>query len=249
MAAEVLLFHDTNTDTDINTDSDDCSCDETLEDTPLDSAMRLMDNQIMDSHIMSQTRGGTDMARKCVRFKNVRDRRTGRLKRVCAQYSGGGLSGIGTLPALGQEGSLRASFASIKGLLVTGAIAAGGVVITQKVFNLIEDKIALTGIKRHLAVMATGIAIGLVVGKVFKKPRLGANIAIGPIVMGALEIFGELMGGNGISGLGLTTIQPAHPVNPYMSGLGVAQVGPGIPKFMMDPSVDPSAMAGATIGI
>lgn len=243
--AEVLLFHDT--------EMSECPCTAGLdegdfedEDTPLDFAMRRMDN-----HIMSNLReGGTDMARHCTRFKNVRDRRTGRTRRVCTSYSGSrGFSGVGTLAPLGQTTSLRANFNSIQSLLVTGGIAAGGAVITQKVFDMIATKITLTGVKRYVAEMATGIAIGIVVGKVFKKPKLGANIAIGPIVLGALKIFGELMHTGPMapySGLGLQTIQPYTPQNPY-SGLGYQQIGTNVPAWMMEPQVDPTAMAGSQI--
>jgi hypothetical protein len=81
----------------------------------------------------------------------------------------------------------------VKGLLVTGAIAAGGAVITDRVYEKVGKSLGLAGWQRSLAKMATGIALGILIGKFLKKPKLAAAFAIGPVVVGAMEIFGVVM--------------------------------------------------------
>ena len=205
------------------------------------------------------------MAGRCKRFAEIYDPSAGRSRRVCvARYSGKGTGGLAGLGSFGNAGSLTTSFSSIKGVLVVGGIAAGGAIVTDKVFDTVAGKLELEGYQRDIAKIATGVALGIIIGKVLKKPKLGAAFAIGPIVAGAINIFQELMGP--VSGLGLVSINPATPdtsmyapdgmlpmVLPSAAGaterppppqvnsdLGTVQVGAGVPEWMMFPNQQPA---------
>lgn len=204
------------------------------------------------------------MAGKCNRYAQIYDPTQGRTRRVCVSRGGskgtGGLAGFG---GLGQAGSLSTSFSSIKGVLIVGSIAAGGAILTDKIYDTVAGRLELAGYQRDIAKIATGVALGIIISKVLKKPRLGAAFAIGPIVAGAINIFQELMGP--VSGLGLVTINPATPetsmyapggmlpmVLPSAAGasappapeqvgdLGTVQVGAGVPQWMMFPNEQPA---------
>lgn len=204
------------------------------------------------------------MAGRCKRYADVYDPTTGRTRKVCvARYrSTSGVGELGGLAGLGNAGTLQASFDSIKGVLITGSIAAGGAIVTEKVFETVAAKLEIAGYQRELAKIATGVALGILISKVLKKPRLGAAFAIGPIVAGAINIFQELMGP--VSGLGLVAMNPATPetsmyapdmmpmVLPEAAGaaapppppqinrdLGAVQIGAGVPEWMMFPNRKP----------
>lgn len=132
------------------------------------------------------------MAGRCVKYASGWNPVTGRMSRRCIRRSGsrGGLGGLGTL---GQTTGLKSTFNSVKGLLLTGGIAAGGAIITTKVYDKVGKSLNLAGWQRALAKMATGIALGIIIGKFLKKPRLAAAFAIGPVVAGSLEIFADIM--------------------------------------------------------
>ena len=121
--------------------------------------------------------------------------------------------GLGSLGSFGQATGLKGTIKSIQGVLLTGAIATAGAVITDKVYEKIGESLGLEGWKRELAKMATGIALGILIAKFAKKPRLAAAFAIGPIVLGGLNLFGDIMGGT--SGLGMVAFNPVS--NPYES--------------------------------
>ena len=77
------------------------------------------------------------------------------------------------------------------------------------------------------------IALGIVIGKVTKKPKLGAAIAIGPVVLAALKILAETMklgpfAGVGNYPIGLTTIEPYR--QELQGALGIAQ--PSVSKHL-----------------
>lgn len=169
------------------------------------------------------------MAGRCLKWSVGRDG-----VRRCRQRSQGGLSGLSGLTA----GTLKASLKSVQGTLVTGAIAAGGAIITDEVYDKIGEQLGLTGYQRDAAKIATGIALGIVIGKVLGKPRLAAAFAIGPIVAGGINIFNSLMtGAHGTAGLGLVAVEPPLQLPAYAgleSGLGTVQVGPGVPGWMYE---------------
>lgn len=154
--------------------------------------------------------------------------------RRCAKFAGG-LSGLGDI---GQAGSLRATLSSVQGVLVTGAIAAGGALVTDEVFDKIGVSLNLTGYQRDAAKMALGLALGIVIGKFLRKPKLAAAFAIGPVMAGALDIFNSLMGRpaiHGAAGLGLVAVEPPLQLPAYsgVGELGAMQVGPGVPNWML----------------
>lgn len=203
------------------------------------------------------------MAGRCKQYADVYDPSTRRTRKVCvARYRSSGSAGVGGLAGFGQAGSLKATFGSIKDVLIMGTIAAGGAIVTEKVYNTVAGRLELAGYQRDLAKIATGVALGIIISKVLKKPRLGAAFAIGPIVAGAINIFQELMGP--VEGLGLIAINPATPETSMYApdmmpmalpsaatapapppppqinqGLGAVQVGPGVPDWMRFPGQKP----------
>jgi len=201
---------------------------------------------------VGKTTGGTDMARRgpCTKWQNVYSPATGGYVRRCAPGGFSGVGSVGSIGSLGQATTLRGTFADVKGVLITAGIAAGGVLLTDKVFDLFGAKLNLTGWKRHLAEAATGIAIGILVGKVLKKPRLGAILATGPVVFAAVRMFSELMGVPAVSGmgsnLGLVDVMAANDRRRITSpNMGVIQANPADSNFMRRPDY---AMAGAPPG-
>jgi len=192
-------------------------------------------------------RGGSKM-RRCVAWQTTYSPATGGNVRRCARYSGTSGGFLGGLPALGQATTLRETLPDVIAIAKTGAIAAGGVLITDKVFNLIAARLEMAGWQRHFAELVTGVAIGIVVGKVLKRPLLGTTLAIGPAAFAALRLLGELLNvgpyAGGLSGLGLVSVEPYR----YTAGtpaLAAAQIGPGTPSWMFQPE---DSMAGALAG-
>ncbi len=190
---------------------------------------------------------------KCVAFKNVYSPATGGYIRKCKTFSGGG-----GLSGLGQSSSLKASLMDVKDVVITGGIAAAGVLISDKLFDLIAGGMDLEGWERNLAQAATGIALGIIVGKFLKKPRLAATLAVGPVVFAALRLFGDLMKVGpfapsvaGLGRMGLVDVEPFYQAQPalldYASapGLGMVQAGPGVPERLLYPGVIAGALAGA----
>lgn len=172
------------------------------------------------------------MGRRCVRYT-----RRGGVRR-CAKFAGSGLSGFSDI---GQAGSLRATLSSVQGVLTTGAIAAGGALITDELFDKIGASLDLSGYQRDAAKMALGLGLGIVIGKFLGKPKLAAAFAIGPVVAGALDIFHAVMlsPAHAAAGLplGLMAVEPPLQLPAYagVNELGAMQVGAGVPGWMMYP--------------
>jgi len=196
---------------------------------------------------MSGARGNA-----CAEWKNVYSEATGGYIRRCARMARSRRRrSLGEI-ALGNPGTLSGTMRDVKGVLVTGAIAVSGAVITDKVFNLIAKNWPVTGWKRYLGEAATGIALGILVGKFLKRPRLGAAIAIGPVVVAGLKATAELMNAGPLSpastaGLGMMSIDPYYQSLSGGDDLGAMQVGPGVPRWMYTPE-DELAGAVATPG-
>ncbi len=127
----------------------------------------------------------------------------------------GSTSGLGSLSGFGQTSSIKATMSSVKGVLITGGIAAGGAIVTQQVFDKIAATWSVEGWKRDLAQMGTGIALGILIAKLLKKPKIGAAFAIGPVVAGLINIFGDVM--SNTAGLGFTAFNPANVYNSMYS--------------------------------
>jgi len=103
----------------------------------------------------------------------------------------------------GQTTTMRESFSAIKEVVYTGAIAGAGAIATDKVWNMIGGKLSLTNEAKALAKMATGVALGLVIAKLLKKPKIGTAFAIGPIVVGVVDL---LKGAFGKSSIAITGV-------------------------------------------
>jgi len=154
--------------------------------------------------------GGNKMASRTKSYGTVYDVYSGRyVKRPRSRRRARTTSGLGNLGAFGTGSSIKSTLSSVKGVVITGSIAAGGAIVTDKVFAMIGDNLNLDGWKREAAKIATGIALGILIAKLLKKPKIAAAFAIGPVVSGMLNIFGEVMASQGsTAGLGLTTYQP-----------------------------------------
>lgn len=197
--------------------------------------------------------------RRCLKYRSTYSPTTGGMVRRCSQFGSGGGGFLGSLgsgvPSLGQSRTLKATFGDVKDVVVTAAIGAGGAILTDIVFDQLAKNIEaignMSGYTRALMEAATGIAIGIMVGKLMKKPRLGAKIATGPVVLAALRIAGELLNAGpyaaerGLSDIGMMAIDPFRP---ELAGgdLGSMQVGPGTPGWMLNQE---GGMAGDIAGI
>lgn len=186
-------------------------------------------------------------------YRAYYDARTGQyVYRATKRRRAKKVAGLGSLGSFGQAAGLKGSLKGIKGVLITGSIAAGGAIVTQQIFDKIAANWSIQGWKRDLAQIGLGIGLGILIAKVLKKPRLAAAFAIGPVVAGSLRIFGGLMGGS-TAGLGLTTFSPANAYDSMYSplygdqnlGLNTFEpLGPGGPG--RPPA--PRGMAGVAYG-
>lgn len=97
---------------------------------------------------------------------------------------------------LGAGEGLMASFSAVKGVLITGLIAAGGAVVTRKLFDAYGSKLNLTkgSIEESLAIGAIGIGGGIMISKFLKKPDIGAAFAVGTLVLAGMNIIGNILG-------------------------------------------------------
>lgn len=196
--------------------------------------------------------GGQNMAGRCTRFQRVWSPLTGGYVKRCAKRSSfGSLGEIGEIGELGETTSLRATLGDAKQVLITGSIAAGGAIITDKIFSMIEKRYpGLSGNKALIAQLVLGLGVGIVVGKFLKKPKLGANLAIGPVVLVASRVLGQVLGARPLStsGLGMMAIEPYRETlsdyNHPMALGSTMQVGPGVPSWMMQPEGFDGALAG-----
>lgn len=201
--------------------------------------------------------GGSIMGRKCQRYGSKYSPATGGMVRRCISFSGagGGIGDLGGVPALGAGGTLKGTFDDVKDVAITAAIGAGGAIITDMVFDLLSKNIemvaGLSGYQRALAEAATGIGIGIIVGKFLKKPRLGAKLAMGPVVLAALRIAGELLNAGPftadrqLADIGMMSIDPYRPeLAVGGADLASTQIGPGTPDWMLAPD---GALAGAGV--
>jgi len=174
--------------------------------------------------------GGSDMVSRTAAFGRTFDPYTGRYiyksKRRKTRRS---VSGLGSLGTFGQTSSLKGTFNSVKGVLITGGIAAGGAIVTQQIFDKIAANWQIEGWKRDLAQMGTGIALGILIAKLLKKPKLAAAFAIGPVVAGLINIFGDVM--SNTAGLGFTAFNPANVYNSMYSPLYGADNGLGLNTY------------------
>lgn len=143
----------------------------------------------------------------------------------------------GGLAEFGQAESMRDAFESVKDVLITGGIAAGGAIVTEKVWAMIGGKMGLKPDQEDLAIVATGIGLGMLISKLTKKPRIGAAFAVGPVVLGLMKLFSRLVAGTTLTGLGVVQIEPPGlreqmtqlPVKP----VSAAQIDTTVPDWML----------------
>jgi hypothetical protein len=171
--------------------------------------------------------GRKRMARKKYGKVPVKRRRRGRGMR--------GVNSIGNIKGLGASASVRDTIRAVKGIVMTGAMAGAGAVISNKVWKYIAEAGGLsTTVTPKLvpfANMATGIAIGLIISKLLKKPALGVAFATGAVAVGVRDILiqyvPEMAGIPQIRQSG--EFQRAIAASNFQ---GVPAIGPGIPSWM-----------------
>lgn len=222
--------------------------------------------------------GRRKMAKTGCKWKRVINPYTNTWTNQCVGRSRRKKSGlfgeVGLMKGLGESMSLKGIMADVKDVAVNGGVAVAGAVITDRLFTAIMDSVdknhSFTGIKRHVAEMATGVGLGIAVGKLLKKPRIAVLVAIGPVVVGGLKIVGEMLNSGPFAGsmagvpaiagayrpnLGMMAIEPYRQLEgggfpsasqPEIAGLGgMAQIGPGTPGWMINnPQLSDSAFTG-----
>lgn len=199
--------------------------------------------------LLHSTEGGKNMACR-MKYSPL----TGGYARICSPKRKrqkalfGDIGGVGELGAFT---SLKATLTSIKPVLINGAVAAGGAILADKLFTKLEtevinkDKIRVKGIPLHLMLIATGLVLGIVVGKFTKKPALAAMLAMGPVMVGALRIFSEIVKQPTVAGMGMMSIEPYRETySDARPQLGAMQIGPGVPNWMMEPKGEFSGIQG-----
>jgi len=152
-----------------------------------------------------------------------------------------GLSGIGAFPTVT---SLKASFDSVKDVLLFGSLAAGGAFVTEQVWNMVGKSLKITDpTQKALAEIATGIGLGMIIARFTKKTQLGAAFAVGAVVKGALDLVSHYI--SPVSGFGIYDVtnpgafEPARtrPFNaiPQVTGPGF-RAQTDMPAFMAYPT-------------
>lgn len=175
--------------------------------------------------------GGSTMG--CIRKKRVYSSALGRDVIRCAEFSKGGL-GFGAFRIPGVD------IAQIKDTLITGGVAVGGAVVTQKAVGYLAPLVNIDSTSKWLPVfeIGTGIFLGVILSKVTKKADLGAAFAIGPVVVNGLKLVSGLLQPNsGVGRMIAAQAQQAHQ-------LGVVQdMAAFPPEGMYDRSYSEAAQA------
>lgn len=143
-------------------------------------------------------------------------------------------SSLGTagLGAFGSGKSLKSMFSGVKGVMITGGIAAGGAIATDSLFEKIGASWDIEGWQRDLAKMGLGVALGILIAKVLKKPSIAAAFAIGPVVAGGMRIFADVVSRQDeVSGLGMTVIEPADRYTSMYAPFYGAGAPPALPAL------------------
>lgn len=154
------------------------------------------------------TRRKQKMALGKYSYKRSFNTRTGKYVKKRTRKRKRSMSGIGDMGKF----DLRGSFDQVKEVLQTGVIAVVGSIVTTKVWDqvskMISDK-TMSPMYLGVANIITGCVLGIVVGKLTKKVKLGVSFAIGPVVSGMLTIFTDVMSPSSpTAGLNaITTIQ------------------------------------------
>lgn len=145
------------------------------------------------------------------------------------------------LGELGAGEGLKATFQSVKGVLITGLVAAGGAVVTRKLFDAYGAKMNLAkgSLEESLAIGAVGIGGGIIISKFLKKPDIAAAFAVGTLVLAGMNMLTNILGATTTAGLGyIVAERPGYQAG-KMAALNATRIeAPGF-----QPQVVP-AMAG-----
>ena len=147
---------------------------------------------------------GAKTMKHCVRKKRVYSERLGRHVLRCAEFADGDLGDMGDMGQITDE---------IKDTLITGAVAAGGAVISKAVVeNIVTKQFDLSPTWEIVANVVAGFALGWGAVRVGLDANTAAALTIGPVVVGAVQLLGELAktsngDGNGDGTSGWTTAQ------------------------------------------
>lgn len=141
---------------------------------------------------------------RCIRRKRVYSPVMGRNVLRCAKFSGGGLGGI--------LDKFPLPIDQVQAALVTGGLAVGGAVGARKIVGYVAPMLKMEGKPKVIMVLeiATGVMMGVVVGKYIGKPQIGMALAVGPVVLNGMALVGEFMpelAAPGIAGLGVVVDQ------------------------------------------
>lgn len=148
---------------------------------------------------VAETKGGLGKMSKCVSWQTVYSPALGKEVRRCAKFAK--FAGAGGL------GQLVPSMDDITDTLKTGAIAAGGAIVSNLLINQVAKVVDLKGTTKNLAQMVSGILIGMIGYRVTQDEKLSAALGLGPVVVGALGLIGQVLAPLGGQGLGLVAIE------------------------------------------
>ena len=130
--------------------------------------------------------------------------RLGRHVLRCAEFADGDLGDMGDMGQITDE---------IKDTLITGAVAAGGAVISKSSCRKYRyQAVRLVSNMEIVANVVAGFALGWGAVRVGLDANTAAALTIGPVVVGAVQLLGELAktsngDGNGDGTSGWTTAQ------------------------------------------
>jgi hypothetical protein len=193
------------------------------------------DSVLLFQGIGNSTCGSCDAGRKRMAKKYgkvpVKRRRRGRGMR--------GVGSVGNMRGLGASASVRDTIGAVKGIVLSGAMAGAGAVISGKVWKYIATtaKLESTVVPKLVpfANMATGIAIGLIISKFLKKPALGVAFATGAVAVGVRDILIQYIP----EMAGIPQIRQSGEFQRAIAAAnfrGVPAIGPGVPEWLNVPS-------------
>jgi hypothetical protein len=171
------------------------------------------------------------------------DPRTGVYVKKCSKKRKKRLGSLGAESLRSRaKGFLTLGGLDMKAMVYTGALGALGALASQLIWKQIGESLKITdATTKSIAEMVTGAGIALVCVKLFKQPKLGAALAIGPIVSGLVTILKaqlpaswNLAGIPMVSRVGLKAYPQALPSGVQAIG-SIPQAGSGIPNWTKYP--------------
>lgn len=100
-------------------------------------------------------------------------------------------------------GATRLDMKQIQDIAITGGVAAGGAIVIRKGMSYLAPLVKMNPatVTWRLIEMGGGVLVGYIIGKVAKKPEIGAAVAIGPIVFNGAEIIGKFLAPSLVPGM------------------------------------------------